>query len=126
MINALLAESDMTVKIMQEVEGIITEQKQKLEATQHNFAEVADGIHSSREETAIIEQQTQVCDTSRETVVDVISNLSALSEENAASAEETTASMEELSVTINLLADAAAGLKDLSSAMDEEIKFFKL
>lgn len=125
-INALLAESDMTVKIMQEVEGIITEQKQKLEATQHNFAEVADGIHSSREETAIIEQQTQVCDTSRETVVDVISNLSALSEENAASAEETTASMEELSVTINLLADAAAGLKDLSSAMDEEIKFFKL
>ena len=74
----------------------------------------------------MIEQQTQVCDTSRKTVVDVISNLSALSEENAASAEETTASMEELSVTINLLADAAANLKDLSSKMDEEIKFFKL
>ena len=125
-INALLAESDMTVKIMQEVEGIITEQRQKLEDTQCNFAEVADGIHSSREETSMIEQQTQVCDTSRKTVVDVISNLSALSEENAASAEETTASMEELSVTINLLADAAANLKDLSSKMDEEIKFFKL
>lgn len=125
-INALLAESDMTVKIMQEVEEIITDQKQKLEATQRNFTEVADGIHSSREETSMIEQQTQVCDTSRKTVVDVISNLSALSEENAASAEETTASMEELSVTINLLADAAASLKNLSSKMDEEIKFFKL
>ena len=105
---------------------MITEQRQKLEDTQSNFAEVADGIHSSREETSMIEQQTQVCDTSRKTVVDVISNLSALSEENAASAEETTASMEELSVTINLLADAAANLKDLSSKMDEEIKFFKL
>lgn len=125
-INALLAEFDMTVKIMQEVEGIITEQKQKLDATQNNFTEVANGINSSREETSMIEQQTQVCDTSRKTVVDVISNLSALSEENAASAEETTSSMEELSAAINLLADAANSLKDLSNEMDEEIKFFKL
>ena len=98
-IAALLTESDMTVKVMQEVETIISEQREKLEATQKHFAEVEHGINSSREDTGMIEERTRVCDDSRKTVVDVIENLSALSQENAASAQETTASMEELGAT---------------------------
>lgn len=125
-ITALVTESEMTVKIMQEVEEIIADQRQKLVATQEHFVDVEHGINSSREDTAMIEERTKVCDESRKTVVDVIANLTALSEENAASAQETTASMEELSATINMLADAANGLKGLSGQMDEEMKFFKL
>ncbi len=125
-IAALIAESDMTVKIMQEVEEIIVDQREKLEATQKHFADVENGINSSREDTTMIEERTRVCDDSRKTVVDVIANLSALSEENAASAQETTASMEELSATISMLAEAANSLKGLSDQMDQEMKFFKL
>lgn len=125
-IAALVAESDMTVKIMQEVEEIIADQREKLVSTQKHFLDVENGINSSREDTTMIEERTRVCDSSRKTVVDVIANLSALSEENAASAQETTASMEELSATINMLAEAANSLKGLSDQMDEEMKFFKL
>ncbi len=124
-INALLTESEMTVEIMKEVESIIKDQKEKLNATQSHFVNVTTGINSSREDTSMIEKRTQVCDSSRKTVVDVISNLSALSQENAASAQETTASMEELNATIHLLADAANSLKGLSGQMEEEMKFFK-
>lgn len=74
----------------------------------------------------MIEERTQVCDVSRKTVVEVISNLSALSQENAASAQGTTASMEELNATIQLLAEAANSLRGLSDQMEEEMKFFKL
>lgn len=125
-INSLLADSEMTVKIMLEAEGIIRDQKEKLDKTQSHFVEVAAGINSSREDASMIEERTQICDSSRKTVVDVISNLSALSQENAASAQETTASMEELNATIQLLADAANSLRGLSDQMEAEMKFFKL
>lgn len=125
-IHSLLADAEMTVEIMKEVEEIIIDQREKLEATQSHFADVANGINSSREDTSMIEKRTHVCDSSRKAVVDVIGSLSALSQENAASAQETTASMEELNATIHLLADAANNLKGMSDKMEEEMRFFKL
>lgn len=125
-IASLIAESNMTVKIMQEVEEIIADQRQKLEITQRGFAELEEGIIKTREDTDMIEEKTKICDASRKNVMDVIANLSALSEENAASAQETTASMQELGATINLLAEAADSLMELSSQMDEQMKFFQL
>lgn len=125
-INSLVAESDMTVEIMKEVGQIIAEQRKKIEDTQSHFSDVTEGINSSREDTTMIEERTHVCDESRKTVVDVIANLSAISQENAASAQETTASMEELSATISLLAEAANNLKGLSDQVNDDIKFFKL
>lgn len=125
-INSLVAESDMTVEIMKEVGQIVVEQRKKIEDTQSHFTDVTEGINSSREDTTMIEERTRVCDESRKTVVDVIANLSAISQENAASAQETTASMEELSATISLLAEAANSLKGLSDQVNDDIKFFKL
>ncbi len=125
-INALLTESEMSVEIMKEVESIIIDQREKLEMTQSQFKSVTVGINSSREDTSMIERRTQVCDDSRKSVVDVISNLSALSQENAASAQQTTASMQEMSATINLLADSANSLRSLSGQIEEDMRFFKL
>ena len=125
-INSLVADSEMTVEIMKEVDEIIIDQREKLEATQSHFVDVATGINSSREDTTMIEERAHICDSSRKTVVDVINNLTALSQENAASAQETTASMEELNETIHLLADAANSVRGMSGQMEEEMKFFKL
>ena len=111
---------------MQEVQDIVNEQKEKLEETKTQFANVATGIEQSRNETNGIKGQTELCDSARITVVDIISNLSAISEENAASSEETTASMAELSSTLGALADSAEQLQSISSVLEEEMKFFKL
>lgn len=125
-IDGLLSESEMTVKVMEEVEIIVAEQQEKLNETKTKFMQVTTGVDSSRNETTAIQEHTEVCDESRAKVVDVISNLSAISQENAASTEETTASMEELNATINLLADAARNLKELSVNLDNDMQFFKL
>ena len=125
-IAALIKDSEQTVKVMQEVQSIVNEQKEKLEETKTQFANVATGIEESRTETNGIKGQTEVCDSARITVVDIISNLSAISEENAASSEETTASMAELSSTIGTLADSAEELQRISGVLEDEIKFFKL
>ncbi len=122
----LLKDSEKTVEVMDEVQVIVNEQQEKLNQTKSEFNNVQNGIYSSREETSSIKDQTNVCDDARVKVVDVISNLSAISEENAAATEQTTASMQELNATINLLAESAGNLTELSDALENEIKFFKL
>ena len=66
------------------------------------------------------------CDEARKQINDVVSNLSAISEENAASAQQTTASMQELTATINMLAETANGLMTVSEQLNNEVKFFKV
>ena len=110
---------------MEEVGIIIAEQQAKLNETKEKFERVTNGVDATDEETNAIKGYTESCDKAKAIVVDVISNLSAISEENAASTEETTASMQELNATITLLAEAAGDLKELSEGLSRDMKFFK-
>ncbi|MDE6750584.1 MAG: cache domain-containing protein [Lachnospiraceae bacterium] len=123
-INQLAVDSESSVKIMAEVEEIINEQQKKLDETREKFSDVTKGIESSKVETEHIYAQIKDCDQARERVTDMISNLSAVTEENAASTQQTNASMEELNATINLLAEAARELKDIAGELNEEVSFF--
>ena len=125
-IHQLTVDSEASVQIMNEVNGIIMEQQQKLAQTKEKFGDVSNGIESSRRESSIISDQAEECNRARGKVVDVIQNLSAVSQENAASTEETNASMEEMNATINLLAEAAGELKEMAQVLEEDVSFFKL
>ncbi len=125
-IGNLISESQRTMEEMREAEVLMREQQEKLNDTKEKFGEVSTGIDVSREGTQQIRVCADSCNSARASVIDVISNLSAISEENAASAEETTASMQELNATINLLSEEATKLKDISVTLNEEMKFFKM
>lgn len=125
-IHQLTVDSEASVQIMKEVNEIIGEQQQKLIQTKEKFGDVSNGIENSRKESNMISDQAQDCDSERSRIVDVIQNLSAVSEENAASTEQTNASMEELNATINLLAEAAGELKEMSLKLEEDVAFFKM
>ena len=125
-VTTLMEDSENTVIVMGEVKGIVDEQRDKLELTKKQFEFLYEGIEKSRNETELIKGQTDICDDARKKVVDVISNLSAISEENAASTQETTASMEELNATINLLAESSGNLLELSENLNKNIDFFQI
>lgn len=125
-IDALLNESEMTVRVMEEVKIIVEQQQRKLDDTKAKFEDVENGINVCREETEGIQGQTAMCDESREKVVDVIQGLSAISEENAASTQETNASMEELNSIISVMAEAAGELMVISEQLDDRLRFFRL
>lgn len=125
-IKKLLDDSQLTVQVMDEVEIIVAQQQEKLNETKSHFNDVIVGIESSSEATAAIASNTENCDAARVRVVDIVQNLSAISEENAASTQETTASIEELNATINLLAEAAGQLKDLAVSLEKEVDFFQI
>ena len=125
-IRQLTLDSEASVKVMKEVNEIIAQQQRKLDQTKEKFHDVSSGIDSSMEESRLIHNQAGECDSERGKVVDVIQSLSAVSQENAASTQQTTASMQELNATINLLAEAAKELKEMSENLEAEVSFFKL
>lgn len=125
-IENLKQESEKTVEEMNSTKLLINEQVVKLNATKDSFVDVSDGINVSRQETAAIEVNVGSCDDARQQVNDVIANLSAISEQNAASAEETTASMQELTATISMLSTTANDLMKISEKLNSEMKFFKI
>lgn len=125
-IGRLVTESQKTMNEMQDAEVLMKEQQEKLGDTKGKFEEVNMGIDVSKEQTQQIRVYVDSCDSARAAVIDVITNLSAISEENAASAEETTASMQELNATINMLANEASKLKHISVSLKEEMNFFKM
>ena len=125
-IQVLSNDSKNSLKLMEEVRVRLDEQQAKLEESMNKFGNVSDGIVESRKGTDVINGQAAQCDEARNSVVDIIQNLSAISEENAASTQQTTASMQELNATINLLAQSAHNLKDLAEALEKDTAFFKL
>lgn len=125
-ISELTQQADLTVRIVDEVSQVMEAQQQKLVQAQERFSKLEQGISLSGDETRQIKEQTDICDSARGKVEEVIVNLSAISEENAASTQETTASMAELNETMGQLAAASSRLKEMSEQLESDLHFFHL
>ena len=66
------------------------------------------------------------CTTSKNIIIDAMSSLSAISEENAASTEETSATMITVNDSVNVFAASSNELKDVATKLDQELKFFNI
>lgn len=58
-------------------------------------------------------------------MVDVVQNLTAIAEENAASTEETSASMTEVGNAFGDIADSASKLKEIANEMEKNMAIFR-
>ena len=125
-IDHLAHESRNTVDAMNEMQTIINEQQEKLQATKNKFEGVSAGIQTSRSEVKVIKTDTEKCDVARVKVTDVIQNLSAVSEENAAATEETMSAVQELNAAMDLLSAKADDLKAVAQNLEEDMNFFQI
>ena len=125
-IAELVADSKRSIEKMAEVKTHLQEQQDNLRNTQEEFYNVTNGIKNTMNQSERVEVQVNDCDASRSSVIDIISNLSAISQQNAASTQETTASIEELVATINIVSQQAVEVKDQAQNLDDAMQFFKL
>ncbi len=123
--STLLEQSKAAVHAAEDVKQGNNDQQIAIGETLDSVNGMLKDIGSTVEGVQRISEGADTCDTSKNVVVDTMSALSAISEENAASSEETGASMEELSATVITLAGSANGLKDIAEKLNEEIQFFK-
>lgn len=125
-ISNLTTESARTIQLAAKVKTAIENEHENLIKTDKDFDIIADNISTIESAVNTVSNKTDSLNVSKASVVDSMSNLSAISEENAASAQEVTASCEELSANSSLLHAKAAEIKDMSTVLKSSIDFFKL
>ena len=125
-ITKLSEESKQTVETINEVTAMIEGQKEKVDDTRDKFNGVSDGIKFTGAEVKGVLKQAESSGQAGEQLVDLMTNLSAISEENAASAETTSEAMRDLNIATVSLADTAQELKRLSASLSEDLDFFKI
>ena len=123
--DKLLTQSKAAVSAAEDVKKGNDTQQVALGETLESVNGMLSDIGRTVEGVDVIAKGAEVCETSKNAVIDTMSALSAISEENAASSEETGASMEELSATVTTLATSANDLKTIAEQLNEDMKFFK-
>ena len=102
-----------------DVNAVLVNTVDKINALIGGVGSTVDGVNT-------ISGLTQECDASKAIIVEAMTSLAAISEENAASTEETSASMQELNATINVLTESAKSLNEVAETLTENLSFFKI
>lgn len=125
-IVSLLADSDKSVVTMGEVREIMERQSENVENTNVQVTQVLEEVENEIQAISGVAEKTEQINSSRNSIVDTVQNLSAIAEENAASSEETSASVAEVGNIINDIAESSRALKKISDQIDASIAMFKL
>ena len=125
-ITELLADSENSVKTMDEVRQIMEEQSEDVRKTQEAFEDVRSGIDQTTSGMGDISAKTTSLDEARVSVVDVVQNLTAIAEENAASTQQTTASANEFAALVGNIKDETVTLKQIAEVIDKSVGQFQL
>lgn len=123
-IHSLIADSEKAVNTMEDVKRVIEKQNENVINTENAFLGVKEGIDKSMGNINEIAEKTKQLDESRIKVVDVVQNLTAIAQENAASTEETSASASEVGTIVEDIANNAKQLNTIAGEMEESIKMF--
>lgn len=125
-VSSLISDSQDAVETMNSVKEVIGQQSENVNKTNDVFKQVKTGISNSAVGVTAIADRTKQLDEARVSVVDIVQNLTAIAEENAASTEETSASVTEVSAIIGDISDNAERLKEISDKLEEHMEIFKL
>ncbi len=124
--SVLLAESQDAVRKSESVMRATEEQKNVLISTVNNINNLIEDIKTTVAGVESITQDAKTCDEAKNIVVDAMSGLSAISEENAAASQETANSMKQLNENLQMLDQSARRMEEIAGEMGERMTFFKI
>ena len=120
----MVKDSERAVATMDEVKEIIDRQSKNVEETSSVFGAVSNGIQESIDGIAAIHESMSKMASARTAVVDVVSNLSAIAEENAASTEESSASVSTITSIAEGMRQSSADLKQMANNLHDKMEVF--
>ncbi len=118
--------SGRAVEASENVKGIIDKEQDLVNKTQEKIRVLNEEIESSIEQIESISKQTKDLEVVKTNIVSNISDLSAVSEENAASNEEVNASIIGVADNITSISDETSGVKDQAAALNTQMNRFRI
>ena len=125
-IRVLMEDSQKAVSIMEDVKEIFKKQSEHVDNTKQAFDEIQKNVEQSIAGMSAIDEKTKQLDHERSGVIDIVQNLSAIAQENAASTEETSASVTEVKAISDQLSEEADSLKNISHTMEQSMAVFQI
>ena len=125
-IAGFMATSQKMVAIMNEVRMNMNHQQDKLEETKVKYIDVSKGVENSLTNIESIKEKMGVLSESRDVVRDIVEDLAAISQENAASSQCTMDAAQGMTATMEQLQNASEKLLELSDTLKEGLVIFKI
>lgn len=125
-IESVVSTSEKMVLIMGDVKQKMDQQQEKLDETMSKSVAVADEVESSKQKIERIRGNVDTLNEFGTVIGGAVSNLAAVSYENAASADNTKDSADAMSVTMGELKTASEKLVELSKELERSLGLFKL
>jgi methyl-accepting chemotaxis protein len=101
-------------------------QVRSVNETKERYVSIVSTLETVNQEIDMLDSVSQEMNQSRLKVVDIISSLSAIAQENAASTEETSATTEEVLASMITINDVVGDVDRLSKELKDVIKKFKI
>ena len=125
-INDLVSKMELAVSVIDEMQNGAKEQAECVSDTRDKFNLISDNIQNMELRCKELEDSTDKMEASKNVIVEIVSNLSAISQENAACMEEAAASVEEQAKCIDTVSDSSHHVSNLAEKLSEEIHYFKI
>jgi len=118
-------ETTQAVKTMEEVALISKTQSESVDETNNKFIGISKAMEGMNHVIDLINESGQEMLNKQQRIIEIITNPSAISEENAAGTEEASASVEEQTATMLEIAEASVVLERLAGNMKDAVDKFK-
>lgn len=125
-ITLLISDSGKAVDTMNEVMEIMEVQNKNIQQMGRQFEQLFAAIDKSNRGVGNIADRTKSLDEARVNVVDIVQNLTAIAEENAAGTQETSASVTEVNDIVSQISENANQLRRIAEELERRMEIFRL
>lgn len=114
------------VNTMSDVGGVIEAQNQKMNETYQKFDKIEEAVEKGRSIVSQVTEASGAISESNSHLLDVIQNLTAIAEQNAAISQEASESVKVQVSSISEISSAGENLVEIASNLEAEVAEFKL
>lgn len=125
-IEELKLRSQSAVNTMKDVKNVVEIQSESVEGTKGKFETIAEAIESVKIVIEKLNSSAELMTNSKDTIIELTQNLSAISEENAASTQQASSTMEEQSESIAEIAESGENLAEIAQSLQLLLTKFKV
>ena len=123
-ISELIQNMDMAVSVIDSMQESAKVQGESVMNTEKKFNLIAENIQNMGMNCGKLDESTRKMEQRKNHIIEVVNNLSAISEENAACMEQAAASVEEQTMSIHTVSESSQQVASLAEKLTEEIRQF--
>lgn len=125
-IEKLVDDSTAAMNIMNDVTDITKQQSDEITKTSDIFSQINDGISEAQNVVTTIAEQTEGMNKSKTSIIQILENLSAIAEENAAGTEESSASVTQMTSSMDGIRTQSEEVRNSAVKLTDEVNKFRM